>query len=49
LIVALAVQSGQGELVWTELEQRSWLPTQRMAGYLGFLAAVDPEADEEKN
>jgi hypothetical protein len=49
LIVALAVRSGQGELVWAELEQRSWLPTQRMAGYLGFVAAVDPKAEEEKN
>lgn len=49
IIIALSARNGQGELVWKELEQRNWPPTQRLAGYLGFLSAVDPKVEEEKN
>lgn len=49
LIFALATKTGQGELVYKELGQRTWQPTQKLAGYRGFLAAVDPADEEAKN
>ncbi len=49
LIVALATRQDQGKLIWTELEQRSWATTQKLAGYRGFIAAVDPAKEQAKN
>ncbi len=47
LIAGLATQNGQGETIWEELDQRSWQPTQKLAAYLGFIAAVPPKPPAE--
>ena len=50
LIIALATREGEGPMIWRELDGRSsWSPTQRLAGYRGFIAAVDPLGEEAKN
>ncbi len=47
LISALATATGRGETVWQELEQQTWSPTQQIAAYRGFIAAVEPPPPEE--
>ena len=48
LISALATENGQGETVWQELERQTWTPTQQIAAYRGFIAAVEPPPEETK-
>ena len=48
LISALAVENGQGETVWRELEQQTWTPTQQIAAYRGFIAAIEPPPPADK-
>ncbi len=48
LISALATKNGDGETVWRELERQTWTPTQQIAAYRGFVAAIEPPPPEEE-